>query len=96
MAGKIYVGSTGVILEVTTGIDITGATTTTLKVKKPDDTLVTWTATIYTAATGVLRYTVVANDLDQPGDYHLQAYVVLSGKIYYGETALLSVYAQWE
>lgn len=97
MANKIYVGDIGVIFRVNTGIDLTTATKTTLKVKLPDETAVEWTASIYGEKTnGVLEYKSTSGDLSMVGTYRLQAYVELGtggtdGK-FFGETATFTVY----
>lgn len=100
MANKIYVGDIGVVFRVSTGIDLTAATVTKLKISCPSGTEVERTATVYgTAANGVLTYTSTASDLTEAGIYRLQAYVELGadgvdGK-FYGETATFMVYDRY-
>jgi len=72
-----YVGSVGLDILVDTGLDLADASSVRFDVKKPNGTLATWTATLYTAGGSVseARYTTVAGDFDQPGTYSLHALV---------------------
>ncbi len=91
MADKMYVGDIGTEFIVDCGSDLTGATTTDLRVKKPDGTVETWAAAIYN--TNYLKYTIVSGDLDQEGEYELQSYVVLPSWTGRGETVEFTVYS---
>lgn len=101
MANKIYTGDVKVVFRVSTGLDLTTATTMQLKVWPPSGTAVAWTATAYgTAADGVLTYTTTATDLTTAGTYKLQAYVELGaagvdGK-FFGETVTFNVYEAYQ
>ena len=90
---KIYVGDVGTQVLVNCGMTITGATGTTLEVKKPSGTEVSWTATIN--GTTNLRYIVIADDLDEAGTYQVQAKLTLAGWTGLGETASFTVHAVW-
>ena len=70
--GKIFKDDVGVLFNVETGIDLTGATTYELRIIKPDDTTDTWIPTI---AGTVLTYTTLTSDLDQCGKWKIAAYV---------------------
>ena len=86
-----YVGEIGTEIIVDCGVNITGATPTTLKVKKPDGTEVEWTATIYNS--NYLKYTTTSGDFDQSGTYTLQAALTLTGWIGLGDVATFEVYS---
>ena len=94
MAYKHFVDEVGTVITVDCGCDITGATGTALKVKKPDGTEVSWTATIYDS--NYLRYTTVSGDLDQVGVYYVQSYLTIGGWTGRGETAEFIIYDKYE
>jgi hypothetical protein len=89
MADKFFVGDVGTLIKVDVGQDVTGATNTTLKVEKPDGTLVSWTATVNGQ---YLEYTVIAGDFDQAGRHYLQAALTFSGWTGLGETTTFILY----
>ncbi len=84
---KNYIGDVGVVIEVDCVSDITGDATHLLRVKKPDGTIVNWTASIVLGH--YLQYITTAGDFDQVGRYKCQA--VLDGPIL-GETFEIMVY----
>jgi hypothetical protein len=90
---KIYIGQTNIRIWVSTGADLTGATTTTIEVRQPTDTAVVWTATISNASDGSLYYDITSTStLPIKGDYRLQPKVVFSDNtISYGTTTKLRV-----
>ena len=90
---KIYQNDVGIAITVATGITLTGATTTQLKVKKPSGATATWAATINGTN---LDYTTVANDLNEAGRYFLQAFVQTGGQTLYGETAEIDIYGAYQ
>ena len=86
---KHYVGEVGAVIIVDTQVDITSASTHSLKVKKPDGTLVTWDADLYSInsnETTRLKYVTIAGDFDQTGKYLVQPDIVLPEWSVYGET----------
>lgn len=88
-APKIYKDDVGTIIELDTGVDITAGSVFEIKVKLPDATLDTWTATLLGQTK--IRYVTVGGDLPQAGIYKLQAHVVVSGWNGLGETVDLEV-----
>jgi hypothetical protein len=86
---KYYVGDIGTDLVVDTCEPITTATTTDLRIMKPDGNLFTWTGAVYD--TTKIKYTVIAGDFDQAGTYRLQAYVVMPGWTGRGDTVFFKV-----
>lgn len=93
---KIYKGDIGIIVTVATGITLTGATTTQIKVKKPSGVLATWAASIDGANAQQLNYTTVAGDLNEAGRYFFQAYVVLGAQTLLGETDNADIFGDFE
>jgi len=91
---KVYVGDIGTAIVLECGVDISGGSAYNVAVKKPDGTEVTWTGAL--EGTTQVKYTTIAGDLDQAGEYLLQPALTLSGWIGRGETAKLSVHRHWE
>lgn len=87
---KYYVNDIGTEIVVDTGVDISTATTTTMKVKKPDGTLVEWDATI--VGLTKLRYVVIAGDWNIKGKYSLQAYVEMPTFEGRGDTVVFEIF----
>ena len=98
--GKIYIGQTALQFKATMSIDITGATVTQIKYRKPDvdETEGAWPAIPEDAATGIIYYNVADADvLDVEGVWTLWGYVTLaSGKSINGEPYKKKVYAEGE
>ena len=97
MSGEIHVGDIGTEFRITildngSAIDISGATSLVIIIKKPDGTSITTTGNLYTDGTdGIMYYRVVSGDLDQSGIYKIQAYVEISGGSYYSSIGSFSV-----
>jgi hypothetical protein len=89
-----YVGEIGKTIILDCGVDVSAATSTKIKVKKPDGTIVTWNADVYTISgvTNYLKYVTVSGDFDQAGQYEVQAYVTIGGYTGYGLTSRFEVY----
>ena len=86
---KIYKNQSLIKIVLETGIaSLSGATTLQILYKKPDGTSGNWTATANGTA---LEYNVQNNDIDQDGNWQLQAYVVIGGRNGYGEKTTLRV-----
>lgn len=83
-ADEIHVGDIGTIFILTikdgaSTIDVSAASTKTIKFLKPDGTAVSKTAAFTTTgADGKIQYTTIANDLTPAGAWKIQGYVVLS------------------
>lgn len=86
---KVYIGDTGTLIELNTGVSLVGATVLEIKARKPSGTMVTWTAT---ASTTNLQFTTLADTLDQSGIWLLQASVTLPSGKWSGETVELKVH----
>lgn len=94
MSNKSYNGDVGTVVMVNCGFDISSATAKKLYVKKPDGKEVVWTPTIYNSM--YLKYTIAPGDIDQSGEYYLQAYIEISSWKGRGETALFSIYGNYK
>jgi len=90
---KIYVGNIGTVIDLDTEVDISTATSVKIAALKPDDTEVEWTGTI--EGTTVVRYTTVADDLDQEGVWRLQAKVTTPSGTWLGNTVTMAVYPEF-
>ena len=88
--GKSYVGEIGKEIVVDCGIDLSAFDPPlVLSVRKPDGTEVEWTGSAYD--TTKIRYVTVEDDLDQAGNYHVQADV--DGLI--SETAVFKIHKRY-
>jgi hypothetical protein len=92
---KVFVGEIGKTFKIYSGIDLTGATSVLMKVKKPSGATVEWTATVDTNPY-YATYNLVADDVDAVGDYYLSLQTVISGKTLIGESAMFTAYNQFE
>lgn len=80
---EIHVGDIGTALRCTildedsVAVNLSSASSITIKLLKPDSTIVTFTGALYTDGTdGIVQYvTATANDLDQSGIWKIQAIV---------------------
>lgn len=91
MANKFYVGDYGTDIIVECGEDISGATGTVIKYRKPDNKTGEWVATIYDNPdsqydNSCLKYTVEDGDWDLAGTWFINAFMSLTGWTGHGET----------
>lgn len=90
MPSEIHVDDIGTRLKITvldggSGVDISSATLRQIDFKKPDDSTLTRTASIFgdgSANSGVMYYDSIAGDFDQAGNYKLQGKVSLPSGTY--------------
>jgi len=83
MPSQIQVDDIGTRLKVTivdddVAVDISAASLREITLKKPDDSIVTRTASVIgdgSSTSGVMYYDIVSGDLDQPGLYKIQGKV---------------------
>jgi len=102
---KVYVGDVGTEIRLDCNpddlaeIDIATANTLKILVLKPSGAEDEWTAARY-GSTDQITYTTVATDLDEAGNYKLQAYVEWTSpspvSIHLGETVRLKVYEEFK
>ena len=91
--GKIYEGQVGVRIELETSSDLSGATLTEIKYKKPGGEKGTWAATA--DGTKIYFVTTVVGDLDTRGILQVQAHVSGVGFDLLGETAEVQIHPPW-
>jgi hypothetical protein len=87
---KTYVGDTATRITLDCGTDISASSARSIEARKPDGSVVTWSATL--SGTNSLYFDTVTDTLDQPGDWLLQAEVTLGAGVWRGETVTLRVY----
>ena len=95
---SVHVGDFGTILEVTVKdqadviVDLSGTTLKTIDVIDPDGNRATKTAAFKTDGTdGILKYTTVANDIDESGEWRLQAFVRFGSGEWYSTQSSFNV-----
>jgi len=101
---KIYQGAVGVKIVLETGQDLSESTTHKILVQKPDGSELEWAADIsaviedkdgrqfdVTPKDGYIEYITSDGDLDQSGDYLLQAYVEWEESKHYGKTCVMEI-----
>jgi hypothetical protein len=92
---KFYVGDVGTIIEVDVVEIITSGVVFELHVKRPDETTVEWTGSLYD--TTKIRYTGQAGDFAQAGTHWLHAFVQKAGgERWYGDMVPYTLYEKWE
>lgn len=100
MASEIHVGDVGTAFTATVKdeeeavVDLSDADVLQLWFLKPDQTTLTKTATLVTDGTdGKIRYTTQNGDLDQPGNWKVQAYVEYNGNKLHSDITRFKVHA---
>jgi len=92
---KIYVNDIGVVIEIDMGESLSTATNLKLKVRKPDNTKVEWTPTVYGEGFNYLRYITVANDLDLAGVWKIQPSLTLGSWSGLADTVSFEIFAKY-
>lgn len=98
MASEIHVNDVGTRFLATIKddgvvVDISTALSITMIFKKPDDEIVNKNGTLYTNGTdGKVYYDTIIGDLDEAGQYKLQAKVVLTNGTYYTDIYTFQVH----
>lgn len=94
--GKIFTGQTDLTIKATVGVDITGATATLIKFKKPTNETGDFTASIEDAALGIIKYEIQAvTDIDQYGAWTFWAHVTFAdGDVAAGESFKVQVFQE--
>lgn len=93
---KVYIGQTSLRLKLTTGVDITGATSLLIKFKRPTLTTGSWTAHAYDETNGIIYYDFSATtELNVAGKWVVWAYATFSdGRSAAGEPYKFRVYEE--
>jgi len=98
MASEIHVGDIGTQLIMTVKddgevVDISGASSLVIILKKPDGQSYTKTGTLYTNGTdGKMYYVSVDGDFNAAGNYKIQAIVTLPNGTFYSSISTFKVY----
>ena len=100
MASEIHVNDIGTQLKITvldggSTVDLSSATLKQVELRKPDDTSVTRTASLFgdgSGSSGVMYYNTVSGDFDQTGNYKLQGKVSLTSGTYYTDVYTFKVH----
>ena len=74
----IFVDQSKLRIQLTTNVDITGATELLIKYKKPSGATGSWTATSSDDTSGVIYYDLTGSELDMKGNWTFWAYVTFS------------------
>jgi len=69
----VFIGSVGLTINFSIGIDISAPGVLTIRVQKPDRQITHWTPTLDNAVAGTCHYTTLADDIDQYGTWKAQA-----------------------
>ncbi len=91
---KIYVGDFGTEFLLDTGVDITSATTVEIHFEKPNETIGKWVGVVKNKTK--IQYITKQGDLNQEGQWKLQAYVVFSSGTWRGEVATFKIYGHFK
>lgn len=84
---KMVKGDIGTLIELVTGVVLTGATVAQIWYEKPSGITGIWTATVSTIK---LQYTTDSGDIDESGTWKLQGYVELPSG-WKGASSIVSV-----
>jgi len=95
--GEIHQNDIGTQFEVTvkdgsTAVDLAAASTKQLIFTKPSGAKVTKTASDGTA-TGQLTYTTASGDLNETGEYRIQAFVIVGGNQWHSDIGQFTVHS---
>ena len=90
---KLYINETYPNLIIETGINLSFAQTAEIDTTKPDNTQLTWTATIEDAVAGTLKYEFQDGELDIDGVWIFQAKITFTDNtVAYGDVVAQRVY----
>ena len=96
--GEIHEDDIGTVFEVTVQdesgiVDISGATTKEIIFRKPDETVVTKTASFTSDGTdGKIRYSIIADDLNMVGKWSIQGKVIIPAGTWHTDIDIFQVY----
>ena len=95
--GKIYLNQSSLRIQLTTNVDITGATARLIKYKKPSGTTGSWTAQPGDVGAGVIYYDLTGTELDEAGTWKIWAYVTFAdARVAPGEPVIMIVLNEGE
>jgi len=89
----VYKDAIGINLAIATTFNLTGYSAISLIITKPSGTKLTKTPSITSVAAGTLAYETISGDLDETGQYKIQAIVTYGdGDVIKGEIDSFAVY----
>jgi hypothetical protein len=89
----VYQNAIGIDLAVATSYNLTGYSTISLIITKPSGTKLTKNPSVTSVALGTLKYETISGDLDESGQYKIQAIVTYGdGDVIKGEIDTFEVY----
>jgi len=95
---NIFEGQTALKIKLTCNQDISGALTKEIRARKPDGTLVNFTALVSNATIGIIYYDLTTSAviaLDQPGLWTFWSYIQFAdGREGYGDAVEQLVFAE--
>lgn len=86
----IYKGDVGTIISLNTGVVISGATALSIEALKPSGAKVSWSGIIGDDTKSV-EHVITAGELDEAGDYIVQAKLTLGSGIWRGASVTLKI-----
>lgn len=98
MSDEVHVGDVGtefriLVKDGDTVVDLSTATITQIIFRKPDLQQLVVNADFYTDGTdGIIKYNTIDGDLDQSGQWRLQAYVEVGASKYYSSIGSFRVH----
>ncbi len=87
----VFVGDIGTEIILDCGTAVTTSTVRNVIARSPRGAKKTWAASV--DGTNNIKYVTAAGDLDQAGDWRIQAYVEMPGWQGYGDVVVLTVKA---
>jgi hypothetical protein len=94
MTDKVYVGDTGTIIALDTGVSLSGALSVGIEVCRPDGSKASWVGVAWEETK--VRYITEPTTLNMPGVWKLQAKVQMTTGTWLGKTATMVVYATFK
>lgn len=89
---KVYKDDVGTVIELDTGVDLSDAYKVAIAVRKPDGTEEEWSASVNAQQPTRLYHVAAEGDLDQVGEYYVQASVTMPAWSGRGQTTSFFVY----
>ena len=87
-----YINTVGLKIVLDTKLDLSDISAAIIKCRKPDKSVEMWSAEVDSDNKTCIYHITETGDLDQKGDYELQAYIEYSdGSHFYGDIAVITV-----
>lgn len=88
---SVYVGDIGTEVSIDCDVNVSTATIRKILVTKPDGETVEWSS--QADGTNAVKYVITDGDLDQSGEWRLQAYIEMPGWKGRGKPCVMTVLA---